>query len=956
MELSAYWIWLANKNRHSRNQTIIARKMVYLPGFETATIAITADSQYRLFINGQWVADGPCRSWPQHYQYDEFDVTPYLHAGRNSLVVIARHFGISTFHQVTREAGMLAQLDVVTDYGRTLHFGTDASWLVQEHSAYLRDTARISIQMEQAEWYDATRELRDALLEQYDDRQWPQGQSFHPAGRSARVGPWQDLHPRDVRLLTREPIFPTRVVSASVVTNAVKTMCFDLKHLCYPTDRQANLVPMRGVLATVMVSTREQFVPIYLYLPEGITLRCRGEVVNNGLLYLHPGENLFTITVDLTGHQYDCSLAFMRWNGITLRHPGDPNALSPWAWIGPFAPMDPVTNLGMAISQPASPESTAQIHNIGAAATISAFNALGGTRAMSADHMMLLDSYPAFRTRQVVRPADELLQDLAALLADNQQWTTIAPTPDGDVELCLDLGKETVGWVEFELIAPAFAIVDGNLIEYQTGEKLQFTDGNRNGFRYVCKKGLNHFISLKRRAGRYLYLTFRQLTEPVRIRMVRMVQSTYPVEQRGSFRCSDPSLERIWEISAHTLRLCMEDTYTDCPLYEQTLWVGDARNESLYNAICYGADDLTLRCLRLAAQSLDTLPLIGCQVPSGWNILLPAWSFLWVINVWEYYFTTGDHAGLAELYPTVVQNLRTALEHSDDHGLFSLEAWNMFDWAGIDQEHRTVLHNSLFLIGALDAAQRCCQTVGAKDDIWLRAARQQLATAILAQWNAGTDSYPDALRDDGTVSTSISQHTSALALLYDVLPSGAEAMAHRHLLEPPDEMVRIGSPFALQYLLEALEKVGDDAHAVALVREKWQDMLDSGATTCWETFRGNAADFPTRSHCHAWSSAPIYVFNRTLLGIRPVAPGAREVLVSPHPLGLTWAEGVSASPLGNLHVGWRLENGTLSLQIAMPAGVEWRVVPNADWQGIERVIVNGVECPELRPLVPAGSR
>lgn len=35
----------------------------------------------------------------------------------------------------------------------------------------------------------------------------------------------------------------------------------------------------------------------------------------------------------------------------------------------------------------------------------------------------------------------------------------------------------------------------------------------------------------------------------------------------------------IYEMSLYTTRLCMEDTYVDCPTYEQTYWVGDARNE-----------------------------------------------------------------------------------------------------------------------------------------------------------------------------------------------------------------------------------------------------------------------------------------------------------------------------------------------------------------------------------------
>jgi hypothetical protein len=78
-----------------------------------------------------------------------------------------------------------------------------------------------------------------------------------------------------------------------------------------------------------------------------------------------------------------------------------------------------------------------------------------------------------------------------------------------------------------------------------------------------------------------------------------------------------------------------------------------------------------------------------------------------------------------------------------------------------------------------------------------------------------------------------------------------------------------------------------------------------------------------------------------ILGIQPVAPGAAEVMISPHPLGLDWAEGSCASPKGNLHVSWRLADGTLSISARMPNDVQWSVKPNADWHDITRVLVNG---------------
>ncbi len=45
-------------------------------------------------------------------------------------------------------------------------------------------------------------------------------------------------------------------------------------------------------------------------------------------------------------------------------------------------------------------------------------------------------------------------------------------------------------------------------------------------------------------------------------------------------------------------------------------------------------------------------------------------------------------------------------------GLFSGPFWNMFDWSGIDDQHETVLHNSMLMVGAIDAAQKMAGVLG----------------------------------------------------------------------------------------------------------------------------------------------------------------------------------------------------------------------------------------------------
>jgi hypothetical protein len=512
----------------------------------------------------------------------------------------------------------------------------------------------------------------------------------------------------------------------------------------------------------------------------------------------------------------------------------------------------------------------------------------------------------------------------------------IEPCAGHDLELCWDLGVQRCGYLDVELEAAPGTILDLHLVEYIAADgTVQHPKHHRNGLRLVAGAGTTSHLSFKRRSGRFVFLTIRGQSGPVILRRLELIEATAPVAPAQRFTCSDPRLERIWAISERTLRLCMEDVFTDCPLYEQTLWIGDARNQALYAGHVYGETAVSARSLELGGQSLEWFPIVGCQVPSSWECLLPAWSFLWGIHVWEHFFHSGDRTQLAALWPSVRRNLDGAWSMRDGSGLFSGRFWNMLDWAPVDQKHATVLHNSLLLVGAFRAAERCAAVLG-EDASELVARRERLLASLAAWYDPVRRSYPDALREDGTPSPQVCQHNAALGLLHGALPPGAEAHARRHLLDPPAGMTRMHSPFAAQFLLEALEAEGEADAVVSFIREQWGPMLDAGATTVWETFPGSTcspAGFPTRSHCHGWSAAPLWFLGRVVLGIRQTAPGGTAFTISPWFGDLAHASGAAATPRGPLRVSWRREGGEAWVTVEAPPGVAVVFAANASHHG-----------------------
>ncbi len=938
--LRAKWIWLKGGHVHGYNQTIVAEKRTRLSKPQRATLRITADSFYRLYINGNWVNDGPARSWPEHLQYDVIDVTPYLVDGPNEIAILARYYGVGDFHRVPRQAGLLAQLDVQFENRKRTTLITDGSWNITPLPSLIENTPKVSIQMEPCELYDA--QLESALPYRHAAVLF-----------DAKKGPWKDLNPRDVALLTKQPFAFKSFLGAKLVKADGWNFCVPAARLVNPGVIEANHNASCAFgMATILEAEREVTVNLQ---QEGMKTAIDGERRERSARLL-PGQHLvLAFAANMFGHDKEKAVRFMNPQGFKLRNPLKPDAENPWVFIclpefkvatndivwGPYRDRElPIGQLAKDYAKLSDEWLTSVKDRAGFQQTLAK-----RCEQMPAEQMFVEDVYWQFTQRQVVGDASLLVTNPSGALHDNPEFTAIQPSKGGDVELLYDLGEQNCGYWNFDLVADAGVQVDIFAVEYIAPDgRIQFPGGNRNGLRYITKQGDNQFTSLKRRSGRYVFLTLRNQHSPVRIRHFNLIESTYPLDYIGSFSCSDARLDRIWDISTRTLKLCMEDTFTDCPLYEQTHWVGDARNESLLAYGVFGAHDLARRCINITAQSLERYPIAGCQTPSGWDVLIPAWSLLWGISTWDHYWETGDKEWLRTVYPAVIRNLKGAEQFVDSRNLFTGPFWNFFDWVRIDQGQKTVLHNSLFVVGAIDAALKEADVLGDTTHVaWLKALRARLVGGINRLWDDTKQAYPDSIHEDGSVSPSICQHTSFLSLLYDVVAKENVVAAVNNVTNPPPKMVKVGSPFAALYLYEACEKLGLDDAILQEIYKQYLPMVEAGATTVWESFPSGTTGgggWPTRSHCHAWSSAPSRFLNRIVLGIKDTSPGAATVQISPRLNGLTWARGATATARGPVSVSWKLDGSTLTVTYTAPAGVKAEFVKNDTHNGLS-VVVNG---------------
>ena len=929
------WIWIEG-DENPWNFYLCARRVFELDHEpREARLRITADTRYVVWVNGERLGQGPVRAWPSNYRYDIYDLRGILREGRNVVAVLVMHSGVATFQWLATRGGLLAEVEADGE----VVAATDTSWKVHEHPGYSRSTPRITCQQgwveqfnafwEQAVWQNVEldeecaqkwrrgeriiRGTVDWRAEDFDDSGWGAAVEVGPAG----CEPWTRLSPRDIPFLTEEPVYPVNVLRARTVREP-QVWHVRLRETLLPGYVDANPMPICGLLATVVLSDEERDVTLLSPVEGNVSpgeLRVNGEDVpwerrlgkpfDSGRFYrfrLRRGENL--LVWDLTGEFHDWNFACTVVQGGPLTPVAAVLPPYPFLTYGPFDSREDPAFQGVWNARSASDLAPFEKH---------------------ARQAFTVPEQPHLATAWGEETGVLATRQFAALASRGAEAAIIEPDERGDVEVLLDLGRMTLGYWELELDAHEGAVVDLLGFESIQDGALDLAWGINNTLRYTSRGGRQRYRSVVSRGARYFLLVLRDLKAPVTVHGVRVIQSTYPCVERGSFRCDDFLLNRIWEIGAYTTRLCAQDTYIDCPTYEQTFWVGDSRNEGAVNHWAFGEYALSRRCLLLAAESLQRSPLVESQVPSGWTNVLPTWSLLWALACEEYWRTTGDREFLQEIFPAIQRQNEYCLSRRDERGLVVLEGWNLLDWAPLDlPSGAPSLHIQGWFAMALERTAAMARELGVEEQAQKALAERELIIQAANRWfwNDGRKAYVDSLKEDGSQSQCVSQQSNTIALLSGIA-TGERADAIRPLLlDAPDGVVKVGSPFFMFFTFEALAKLGAYEDILKLTRRWWGMMLDAGSTTCWETFPGyEISGRYTRSQCHAWSAAPTYFQSRYQLGVAPLEPGFAAAEISPVPAGLKWALGRVPTPHGEISVSWRNGDGRFRLEAELPPGV-----------------------------------
>ena len=956
---SASWIW------HGPSDAPHQRVLAFRRSFEIesdpndAKVRITADSRYELFVNGRSVGQGPPRSWIEPWTVDEYDLGACLRRGENSIAVRVTHFGISTFQYLYARPGLIAQLAYD---GQTL--ASDASWRVATEASFAERVPRIDCQQAWEEQYDANLAPVDAAGRAWWEPGFTEADCETVWSEATVVdAPHTTFEPRRVPALTRRPVPAVVRGELEAVRPAEHVWTADLKPVIDPYDREANVIHAAVMVRLRIRSDADQTIELHeLHNPWQWKLNGKAlsfddhtlQLTERGVAHarLRRGSNVLLGRMPAAMHfgQFQLNARVERpisFDTLTAAPASGNGHPAPAAWevIGPFQPAAPG---GAASAMIANSRELTTAKELAPSATPHRFEAIwaAGDASREDEDAGLVRPMPEF----CVKPVDVFgvcgserrtdagrprWNDPEAMTRDDETSTRIEPDPRADARFLLDFQREVVGYHEFELEAAAGTVIDFHVFEFiqplsaeaHRSGRINLCTGMNNTFRYVCREGHQRYRTLLRRGGRYAWVSIRNAARPVSIQGVRLIESTAPLSDRGAFRSSDSLLDRAYEVSRQTLRCCAEDTYTDCPTYEQVYWVGDARNESLVDLSLNGDATLSEHCWRQAARSLARNPLVESHVPSGFQGLIPTWSFLWMRWAWEHFIFTGDEAFAEEALDWIARQVDNLAGMIGDDGLIDLHAWNLFDWADMDTPaDAKVCHVNCFAVRGLEDTANLAEKMNQHERArsW-RAMAQSLREATdRAFWSENERAYRDCIRVDGAPSDVFSQQTQTAAYLAGIGDRDRASRCRALITDPPPHFVVSGSPFFLFFVFEVLAEEGETGEMLEQIRRGVGPQIEAGATTFWERFHPHAERM-TRSHCHAWSAGPGYFLPRYALGVRPAAPGWAEALIEPRPDVLRFAEGVVPTPRGDIACGWRSEGGKLRIEIRLPETIEARI-------------------------------
>ncbi len=449
-----------------------------------------------------------------------------------------------------------------------------------------------------------------------------------------------------------------------------------------------------------------------------------------------------------------------------------------------------------------------------------------------------------------------------------------------------DFGKELFGFLYVSDVKASESI------HVSYGESLEESVDVENSILFEDVSGENRY-KLRQRAFRYIYLTGAENAN------IHAELEYLPIEYKGSFRCDDEDVNKIWDVCAYTLHLNMREVLTEAIKRDRWLWGGDAYQAFKFNNYLFFDKEIVRR---------STIALRGKEPFNEHINTITDYSLYWVIGLHEYYVTYGDIEFIKNIYDKAVSLMEFCEAREDDKGFIVKKNndWIFVDWSDIDKDGAVCAEQMLY-IAANKAMAALTRLVGADPSSYEEKYSRLIETTNKFFWKEEKGAYIDCYESG---KNHISRHANVFAILYDVANEEQKAKIIENVLEN-DKITKITTPYFEGFELDVMGKIGHFDFIENVIKTYWKGMLDLGATTVWEEYNPNLSGAQHyemygnkygKSLCHAWGASPIYLLGKYYLGVTPTSSGYETFEVKPYLGGFKFIDGVVPIKDGSVRV------------------------------------------------------
>ncbi|MCI0514340.1 hypothetical protein L0128_14080, partial [candidate division KSB1 bacterium] len=834
----------------------------------------------------------------------------YLKVGKNVIAVKALYNGIENFQLPNNRPGFIAWGAVRYASGK-ISFETPGRWICKKSTGYDQNAVRFSFACAAMEIYDARQEPDDWKGMETDVLAWQQPVVI------PNQDAWGKLSPRSIPRLTKNEITAKYVVGMYQLNDQEDLYSFRIKT---PDEARRDYSKGPSIIGyTYIYSPVDQAVEAGLwwgeyYLNGAGPLPGRGENParpnrDPRIFKLKKGWNFLNIHYGAIWGAWDFYLALPKSAGLHVSPTREFNSKYivmtagplPWERNAEMKKLDrPFQSLENLLSQ-------------------SDFAWQGQLRGGQTNNPAL--DLVWHYSDQKLAFADWQLQDL-----------TIAPGLG--TAIVLDIGGKTLGRLFIEADMPAGTVVDiGFSEDLYAGKPWLFKHKMISAaVRFVSNGKTKRFETFNPYGLRYLQVNISGHERPVTLKKIGVIEQIYPFEKIGSFQCSDPMFNAIWELGWRSLRVCAEDSYIDTPFRERGLYAGDMLPEYAITLAGSGDSRLVKRSLKVFHDKYNLVNFGDETAAEGEFPLINIVTSKW------YYDYTADTALVKFIYAGYQHLVDRWLASADGDGLCYLGP-QFIEWTAIEKSARLTATHAL-LARALEIVADYARILDKKNEAayYQKSAEEMKQTVRTKFWDEQKQLFNDGYKE-GQLSGKYYPTSNVWPLLYHCTSPDQVAKIMDYLefqfrdISDPSQNHRI-TPYSAFYALAALYQQERADLAERFISQYWTRMILDGDDTAWENFDHGAGGPGTRSH--AWSGHPTYFLTTEALGVNlgfHQEFDKHKIIIAPQSEHLSWAKGIVPHPLGPVAVAWRLEGEHLFLDYTAPAGVETVVQPKGRLAG-----------------------